>query len=108
MTGEFTNPQGAEMSEHTKRRAIVVGGGIGGLASALALLGRGWDVEVLERVTAFEEVGAGLSLWPNAVRALDALGLGAQVRAKAAPETEAGIRRTSGRWLSRTDTDEVA
>jgi 2-polyprenyl-6-methoxyphenol hydroxylase-like FAD-dependent oxidoreductase len=96
------------MPEHSERNAIVVGGGIGGLASAIGLLDRGWDVEVVEQVAAFEEVGAGLSLWPNALRALDALGLGGQVRAKAIPEAEAGIRRASGRWLSRTDTDEVA
>lgn len=96
------------MPENAKRTAIVVGGGIGGLATSVALLKRGWEVEVLERAPAFEEVGAGLSLWPNAVRALDALGLGEQVRAKALVEAAAGIRRVSGRWLSRTDTEEVA
>jgi 2-polyprenyl-6-methoxyphenol hydroxylase-like FAD-dependent oxidoreductase len=50
-------------------RAIVVGGGIGGLASAVALLRAGWDVEVFERAPEFTEAGAGLSLWPNALRA---------------------------------------
>lgn len=42
-------------------RAIVIGGGIAGLASALALTRRGWHVEVLERAPEFGEVGAGLS-----------------------------------------------
>ena len=55
-------------------RAIIIGGGIAGLASALALTRRGWQVEVFERAPEFTEVGAGLSLWPNALRALDALG----------------------------------
>lgn len=84
-------------------RATVVGGGIGGLAAAVALVRDGWQVEVLERAPAFVEVGAGLSLWANAVRALQELGLGDQLRAQALPESAAGIRDTRGRWLSRTD-----
>lgn len=87
---------------------IIAGGGIGGLAAAVALYRRGWIVQVLERAPALAEVGAGLSLWPNALRALDALGLGEQVRSRALAETTGGIRRMSGRWLSRTDTAELA
>jgi 2-polyprenyl-6-methoxyphenol hydroxylase-like FAD-dependent oxidoreductase len=90
-----------------RRTAIVVGGGIGGLATAVALSGRGWRVEVLERAPEFGEVGAGLSVWSNGVRALDALGIGDQVRSRAMIETQAGFRDWSGKWLSRTDTDEV-
>ena len=67
-------------------RAIIIGGGIAGLASALALTQRGWQVEVFERAPEFTEVGAGLSLWPNALRALDALGVGEGVRGRAALE----------------------
>ncbi|MEV5707504.1 FAD-dependent monooxygenase [Actinoallomurus sp. NPDC052274] len=89
------------------RGAIVAGGGIGGLAAALALIGRGWRVQVLEQAAEFGEVGAGLSLWPNGVRALEALGVGASVREHALPETQAGFRDVSGRWLSRTDTAEL-
>ncbi|WP_129311500.1 FAD-dependent monooxygenase [Streptomyces sp. L2] len=88
--------------------AIVVGGGIGGLAAGLALSRGGRKVKVLERAAAFGEVGAGLSLWPNGLRALDALGVGDQVREQALAETQAGIRNSSGRWLSRTDTEELA
>ncbi|MBD0743183.1 FAD-dependent monooxygenase [Streptomyces sp. CBMA152] len=86
------------------RDAIVVGGGIGGLATAIGLSRRGWQVQVLERAAEFREVGAGISLWPNALRALDALGLGAQVRQHALADTGAGIRNPKGAWLSRTDT----
>ncbi|MFI9511071.1 FAD-dependent monooxygenase [Nocardia sp. NPDC052566] len=85
--------------------AIIVGGGIGGLATAIAFLRKGWDVEVLERATTIAEVGAGLSVWPNALRALDALGVGAEVRARATEEGAAGIRDSKGTWLSRSDTD---
>lgn len=89
------------------RTAIVVGGGIGGLATGLALTARGWRVQVLEQAARFGEIGAGLSLWSNGVRALGALGLGEEVRDRALVETEAGIRDTTGRWLSRTDTEEL-
>jgi 2-polyprenyl-6-methoxyphenol hydroxylase-like FAD-dependent oxidoreductase len=84
-------------------KAIVVGGGIAGLASAIALRQRGWDVDVLEQAPSFGEVGAGLSLWPNALSALDALGVGAVVREQSVLEGSAGIRDQRGRWLSRTD-----
>ncbi|MGK5552768.1 FAD-dependent oxidoreductase, partial [Actinomadura kijaniata] len=87
-----------------ERTALVAGGGIGGLAAALALHRRGWDVEVLERAPAFGEVGAGISLWANGVRALEALGVGQAVRDRSMPEREAGIREPGGRWLSRSDT----
>ncbi|MFE5283941.1 FAD-dependent monooxygenase [Nocardia sp. NPDC056611] len=88
-------------------KAVIVGGGIGGLATAIAFARHGWDVEVLERSTRIAEVGAGLSLWPNALRALDALGLGDQIRSRAREENSAGIRDSKGRWLSRTDVDTI-
>ncbi|MEV6432333.1 FAD-dependent monooxygenase [Nocardia sp. NPDC051463] len=84
-------------------KAVIVGGGIGGLATAIGFIQRGWEVEVLERSTRIAEVGAGLSLWPNALRALDALGLGEEVRARAIEDGASGIRDSKGRWLSRTD-----
>ena len=84
-------------------KAIVVGGGIAGLASAIGLRERGWDVEVLEQAPAFTEVGAGLSLWPNALNALDAIGVGAIVRERSVLDGSTGIRDAHGRWLSRTD-----
>lgn len=58
-----------------RRDAIVVGAGIGGLAVAVALARRGWQVRVLERAPLLGEVGAGLTLSPNSMRALDWLGL---------------------------------
>ncbi|MBO0816436.1 MAG: FAD-dependent monooxygenase [Actinobacteria bacterium] len=88
-------------------KAVIVGGGIGGLAAALALGQRGWQVEVLERAPQFTEAGAGLSLWPNALRALDALGVGEAARERAVLEGQAGIRDPAGRWLSRADVAEL-
>jgi 2-polyprenyl-6-methoxyphenol hydroxylase-like FAD-dependent oxidoreductase len=88
-------------------RALIVGGGIGGLATALALHRRGWRVQVWERAAEFQEVGAGLSLWPNAMRALAVLGLADQVRALGAAERRGGVRDREGRWLSRTDNAEI-
>ncbi|MER7814398.1 3-hydroxybenzoate 6-monooxygenase [Streptomyces sp. NPDC096153] len=64
-------------------RIIVAGGGIGGLAAALSVARQGHDVVVLERRRAFEELGAGIQLGPNAFWALDRLGVGAEVRGKA-------------------------
>jgi 2-polyprenyl-6-methoxyphenol hydroxylase-like FAD-dependent oxidoreductase len=86
-----------------QRSAVVVGGGIGGLAAAVALHQRGWRVEVLERAAGLTEIGAGLSLWPNALRALDCLGLGEQVCALGRVEKDGGLRDRKGRWLLRTD-----
>jgi salicylate hydroxylase len=57
-------------------RAIIVGGGIGGLTAAIALRQTGWSVTVIERAEQFGEVGAGVQLGPNATRVLARLGLG--------------------------------
>ncbi len=62
---------------------IVVGGGIGGVAAALALARRGLNVKVLERASELGEIGAGIQLGPNAFAAFDALGIGEQARSLA-------------------------
>lgn len=54
---------------------LVVGGGIGGLATAVALSRMGLPVHVLEQTGEFREIGAGIQLGPNVLRALDRLGL---------------------------------
>ena len=51
-------------------RAVVVGGGISGLCTAIALRRIGLEVTVYEQAPDFDEAGAGLSLWANALRAL--------------------------------------
>ncbi|MEV4890450.1 FAD-dependent monooxygenase [Nonomuraea sp. NPDC055795] len=82
--------------------AVVIGGGVGGLTAGLALRLKGWDVTVLERAPALENVGSGLAVSPNGLRALDTVGLGDPVRELARVQGAAGIRKTDGRWLSRT------
>ncbi len=54
---------------------VIAGGGIAGIAAALALAGRNHEVTVLEQAPAFEEVGAGIQIGPNGRRALEALGV---------------------------------
>lgn len=56
------------------RRIVIAGGGIGGMAAALALLQKGFKVRVFEQAPALTEVGAGVQISPNGSRALDALG----------------------------------
>jgi len=58
-----------------KPRVLIAGGGIGGLSAALALLQRGFEVDVYEQAAKLEEVGAGVQLSPNGTRALHVLGV---------------------------------
>ena len=57
---------------------LIAGGGIGGLAAALALARQGFAVKVLEQAAEIGEIGAGIQLGPNAFAAFDALGVGEQ------------------------------
>ena len=59
----------------TTKKIVIVGGGIGGLAAALALLQRNFDVEVCEQAPELKEVGAGIQISSNGTRVLHALGL---------------------------------
>ncbi|OUM00166.1 3-hydroxybenzoate 6-monooxygenase [Variovorax sp. JS1663] len=65
------------------RPVLVAGGGIGGLAAALALVREGYRVKVIEQSAQIGEIGAGIQLSPNAFAACDALGVGANLRARA-------------------------
>ncbi|HEX4811510.1 MAG TPA: FAD-dependent monooxygenase [Nonomuraea sp.] len=86
-------------------RAVVIGAGIGGLTSAIALCERGWEVTVLERAPAVRPVGSGLAIAANALKALDAIGLGDRVRGFSRIQGQVGIRRWDGRWLTHTTPD---
>jgi 2-polyprenyl-6-methoxyphenol hydroxylase-like FAD-dependent oxidoreductase len=71
------------MKERNETPVIVAGGGIGGLAAALALARKGFRSVVLEQAPQFGEIGAGIQLAPNAWHALDALGVGGLVKKEA-------------------------
>ncbi|MGI5215160.1 FAD-dependent oxidoreductase [Plantactinospora sp. CA-290183] len=81
------------------RTAVVVGAGIGGLATAGALARCGWQVTLLEQEDRVRAERTALILWPNGVRALRALGLGEGLAAIATPLPDAGVRRPDGQWL---------
>jgi salicylate hydroxylase len=72
------------MSTHTASAPVLVsGGGIGGLAAALALVRQGFHVQVFEQAPEIGEIGAGIQLGPNAFHAFDALGIGDKARGRA-------------------------
>ena len=62
---------------------LIAGGGVGGLAAALALARRGFPVKVFEQSAHIGEIGAGIQLGPNAFSAFDALGIGQAARSRA-------------------------
>lgn len=78
----------------------MVGAGIAGLATAAALQRRGDSVTVIEERTDTSS-GAGISIWPNALAALDTIGLGDPVRAAGGRVTAGAVRWHDGGWLRR-------
>jgi 2-polyprenyl-6-methoxyphenol hydroxylase-like FAD-dependent oxidoreductase len=82
------------------QRILVVGAGIAGLASAVALQRCGYEVTVVEERTD-TSTGAGISIWPNALAALDYIGLGDAVREAGGRITAGALRWRDGSWLRR-------
>jgi 2-polyprenyl-6-methoxyphenol hydroxylase-like FAD-dependent oxidoreductase len=82
-----------------KGKALIIGGGIGGLATAVALQRSGWEIEVFERAPELGEVGAGLSLWRNALAALDRIGLLESLRGLGVEGQTGAFRTPSGETL---------
>jgi len=85
------------------KKALVVGGGIAGLAMARALRGLGTSVEIIERVPAWAPLGAGIVLSVNAMKVLRSLDLREQAEALGRPIREAAISDHMGRALGSTD-----
>ncbi|MGN9784125.1 FAD-dependent monooxygenase [Nonomuraea sp. ZG12] len=88
-------------------KAVVIGGGIGGLTAGIALHREGWEVTVLERAPRLEPVGSGLAISANGLRALDTLELGDAVRELSRVQGQAGVRAADGRWLTHTTEDKA-
>jgi salicylate hydroxylase len=89
----------SERDKDVALRAVVVGGGLGGIAAAVALARAGIDVQVHEQAQQLTEVGAGVSLAPNGLRMLERLGAGAGVRQAGARYAAAQLRLWDGRTM---------
>ncbi|WP_432850213.1 FAD-dependent oxidoreductase [Amycolatopsis sp. CA-161197] len=79
-----------------QRHAVVIGGGIVGLSAAVGLHRTGWRVTVYERAPEFSAIGAGISIWPNAQRALAELGVDAPLQ----PQRDGTVLDPHGRRLA--------
>ncbi|HLL82544.1 MAG TPA: FAD-dependent monooxygenase [Longimicrobium sp.] len=88
------------MTDET-RPIIIAGGGIGGLSAAIALRRAGFEAQVFERAPELREVGAGISLWPNATRQLRRWGVLAEVVRRGFVFHEGAFRSRDGRVLMR-------
>ncbi|WP_197374912.1 FAD-dependent monooxygenase [Mycolicibacterium baixiangningiae] len=88
------------------QQILVVGAGIAGLATAVALQQLSHTVTVVEE-KADTSAGAGISIWPNALAALDAFGLGDAVRASGGRVTAGAVRWHDGAWLRRPSADRM-
>jgi len=89
-------------------RAVIIGGGIGGLAAAVALRRVGMEAHVVERTAEIREVGAGLSLWSNAINALRELRLADQVIAAGSLFERTVTQTSRGRVIATTDLAEIS
>ncbi len=81
-------------------RVAIVGGGIGGVAAANALLQKGIEVGVYEQAPQLKEVGAGVALHPNGVRMLRRLGFGDEVARLGARWLDPQFRHPDGRLIA--------
>lgn len=83
------------------KKISILGGGIGGLTAAIALRSKGFTCDVYERSPAFKEVGAAISVWPNALRVFRKLGMLADVLEKSGEIKAAYIKTSTGKVLTR-------
>jgi len=77
-------------------KVLIIGSGIAGLSAAIALRRVGIEVKIHERAPELHEVGAGISLWYNALRALEYIGAVEAVRQRAIPMTHSELRTHNG------------
>ena len=88
------------MTSQEHKQVVIAGGGIGGLAAAVACAQRGVPVQLLERAAQLSEVGAGIQIGPNVTRILQAWGLGAALAQVAAfPEQLQALDAQTGQVL---------
>jgi 2-polyprenyl-6-methoxyphenol hydroxylase-like FAD-dependent oxidoreductase len=90
------------MQSHASKKAIIIGGGIGGVTAAIALKRAGLDVTVYEQAEEIQEVGSGLPLWTNALRTLHVIGLTNELEKLGVQVTS--VRVTTWKGVTLTDT----
>ncbi|MEU7610432.1 FAD-dependent oxidoreductase [Micromonospora sp. NPDC049204] len=90
-----------------ERRALVIGGGIGGLTAAIALRRAGWTVTVRERDEGLPSTGTALGMWPVALRALDAIGVGDLVRRDGRRQQAGVFLRPDGSRIATIDVERL-
>ncbi len=89
------------------KKIIIIGAGIGGLCTAIALQQYGFEVKVYEKVKKLGEVGAGLTLWSNAIKVLRTLGVADAVINAGSKLTRSQIRANNGETLFDARADEM-
>lgn len=88
-------------------KVIIIGAGIGGLTAGIALSNQGIEVTIYERESQLAPVGAGLTLWNNALNALDKIGLGDAVREYGVSGSESGIHNQLGHDIVAMSNDSI-
>ena len=85
-----------KLAEESQLKVVIIGSGIAELSAAIALRKAGLQVIAYERAPRLTEVGAGISLWSNALRALDNIGVGADIRERNEPLRRCEFRGNDG------------
>jgi 2-polyprenyl-6-methoxyphenol hydroxylase-like FAD-dependent oxidoreductase len=93
------------MQNSTPKKAIIIGGGIGGVTAAIALKQAGLDVTVYEQAEELREVGSGLPLWTNALRTLHVIGLTDEIEKLGVQVTSVRVTTWNGSTLTDTKYD---
>jgi len=93
------------MQSSGSKKVIIIGGGIGGVTAAIALKRAGMDVTVFERAEEIREVGSGLPLWTNALRALHTIGLSDELEQLGVQVTSVSVSTWRGDTLTDTKND---
>jgi 2-polyprenyl-6-methoxyphenol hydroxylase-like FAD-dependent oxidoreductase len=95
------------MQDSASKKAIIIGGGIGGVTAGIALQRTGFNVTVFERAEELREVGSGLPLWTNALRAFQKIGLEHVLETLGATVTAGSISTWRGDTLVDLRTEEL-
>jgi salicylate hydroxylase/6-hydroxynicotinate 3-monooxygenase len=89
------------MGSRSKKSIGIIGGGIGGVAAAVALHQIGFDVSIYDREERLREAGAGMMLWPNATRVLRGLGVLEKVLSRSGRNRHFLVRMLPARLIER-------